>query len=322
MAKFRPNTSRLFALTAVIVLSIFCVDGIRRNFTYSDDIADNSITVRGRFRNEGEEPVLKKDDSFNLGNGYQIAENSVPDTVGFTEISIPSIQMSSGILAVIDENRKGIPAGDESMVELINVKNGYYTLADSTIKLETETSDALNSMMEGYYDATGLSDFIVYGTTDTYAGEGSCCPEKFNESVAGNTIDLAVKGSCSVLGYDGLDEQSWLIENCYKYGFIVRYPEGKSDMTGSEYCPWHIRYVGRLNAMIMKERKYCLEEYLNFLRGFTFDYPFVYNFDGLVYQIYSVESMGDATSARVPVSGNYTISGTNLGHYIITAVKS
>lgn len=40
------------------------------------------------------------------------------------------------------------------------------------------------------------------------------------------------------------DAGAWLIENCYKYGFIIRYPEGKEAVTGYAYAPWHIRYVG------------------------------------------------------------------------------
>lgn len=40
------------------------------------------------------------------------------------------------------------------------------------------------------------------------------------------------------------EEGKWLNDNCYKYGFILRYPNGKSDETGYQYEPWHFRYVG------------------------------------------------------------------------------
>ena len=39
-------------------------------------------------------------------------------------------------------------------------------------------------------------------------------------------------------------EGQWLNNNCYKYGFIIRYPQGKESITGYMYEPWHIRYVG------------------------------------------------------------------------------
>lgn len=54
----------------------------------------------------------------------------------------------------------------------------------------------------------------------------------------------------------------WLDENAYKYGFVKRYPEDKTDITGISNEPWHYRYVGMTVAKIMKEENLCLEEYL------------------------------------------------------------
>lgn len=56
--------------------------------------------------------------------------------------------------------------------------------------------------------------------------------------------------------------QKWLMDNSYKYGFILRYPNGKSDITGIIYEPWHYRYVGKKAAREIYERGICLEEYL------------------------------------------------------------
>ncbi len=71
------------------------------------------------------------------------------------------------------------------------------------------------------------------------------------------------------MGYQQLDTQQentpvqkWLMANSWKYGFILRYPTGKSDITGIIYEPWHYRYVGREAAAEMYEDKLCLEEYL------------------------------------------------------------
>ena len=57
--------------------------------------------------------------------------------------------------------------------------------------------------------------------------------------------------------------QQWLMENSWKYGFILRYPSDKSDITGIKYEPWHYRYVGRENAEKIHEQGICLEEYLS-----------------------------------------------------------
>ena len=56
--------------------------------------------------------------------------------------------------------------------------------------------------------------------------------------------------------------QQWLMKNSWKYGFVLRYPTDKSDITGIIYEPWHYRYVGKEAAAEMYENKLCLEEYL------------------------------------------------------------
>lgn len=59
------------------------------------------------------------------------------------------------------------------------------------------------------------------------------------------------------------DVYSWLAENSYKYGFILRYPPDKENITGIDYEPWHYRYVGQEAANEIFERRICLEEYLS-----------------------------------------------------------
>ena len=69
--------------------------------------------------------------------------------------------------------------------------------------------------------------------------------------------------------YDELDErqgdtaeQQWLMAHCWEYGFILRYPPEKSDITGIIYEPWHYRYVGKTVAKAITEKGITLEEYL------------------------------------------------------------
>ncbi|MCW6078388.1 M15 family metallopeptidase [Clostridium sporogenes] len=68
--------------------------------------------------------------------------------------------------------------------------------------------------------------------------------------------------------YTNLDENfvntrayKWLKENCYKYGFIIRYPKEKENVTGYKFEPWHIRYVGVNAATEIMNRNITLEEY-------------------------------------------------------------
>lgn len=57
-------------------------------------------------------------------------------------------------------------------------------------------------------------------------------------------------------------EQKWLMEHCWEYGFILRYPPEKADITGIIYEPWHYRYVGKEAAKEITEQNITLEEYL------------------------------------------------------------
>ena len=61
---------------------------------------------------------------------------------------------------------------------------------------------------------------------------------------------------------DSWELYGWLQSNCYRYGFIVRYPDGKEDITGIQYEPWHLRYVGKEAAEYIYQNNLTLEEYV------------------------------------------------------------
>lgn len=61
--------------------------------------------------------------------------------------------------------------------------------------------------------------------------------------------------------YNATAEAQWISANCARFGFVVRYPDGKSDVTGHGYEPWHLRYVGESAAEYMMQRNMTLEEF-------------------------------------------------------------
>ena len=65
--------------------------------------------------------------------------------------------------------------------------------------------------------------------------------------------------------FDYRPEAQWIAENSWKYGFILRYPADKTDITGYIYESWHIRYVGKDVAQYIYENDLTLEEYLGIL---------------------------------------------------------
>ncbi len=62
--------------------------------------------------------------------------------------------------------------------------------------------------------------------------------------------------------YAETEEGAWLTENCYKYGFIIRYPGDGTDKTGYDYEPWHVRYLGKSTAKLVVDSGLTLEEFL------------------------------------------------------------
>jgi len=77
-------------------------------------------------------------------------------------------------------------------------------------------------------------------------------------------VDLSTDGTCQN-NFGELPTGIWIAENSYKYGFVVRYPENKKELTGINFEPWHIRYVGVEHATAMYEMDMCLEEYTEYL---------------------------------------------------------
>lgn len=65
-------------------------------------------------------------------------------------------------------------------------------------------------------------------------------------------------------------EAKWLAENAHRFGFILRYPEDKTEITKIQYEPWHFRFVGRTAATEMFEKGLCLEEYIELIENNNF----------------------------------------------------
>ncbi len=82
----------------------------------------------------------------------------------------------------------------------------------------------------------------------------------FSEHQTGLAIDLS-NGKTSYTDFENTEEFKWMQENAYKYGFILRFPEDKVNVTGYQYEPWHYRYLGIKIASYIHENKISYEEY-------------------------------------------------------------
>ncbi len=108
-----------------------------------------------------------------------------------------------------------------------------------------------------YYMEAGLSYMDAYNMSS----QAVTVPGA-SEHQIGLAFDI-VCGNYSELddGFGDTQAGKWLAENSYKYGFIIRYPKGKENITSIEYEPWHFRYVGVEAATVIHDEDICLEEF-------------------------------------------------------------
>ena len=203
------------------------------------------------------------------------------------------------------------------------VVNAWPSVAVSTrdIQLRKDAIYALAEMFAAAREA-GIGTFYVSSGYRDYAEQKRIYesakdksyvqPPDHSEHQTGFAADIMAIGvSQSDLEFSV--EGKWLADNAWKYGFLLRYPKDKQDLTGISYEPWHFRYVGLPHARYCHENGLCLEEYLQFLKedgGYTAVY------DSHKYAV--IYETAQSGKIYIPENPNYEISGDNAGGYIVT----
>ena len=157
---------------------------------------------------------------------------------------------------------------EKKLEEMLNDarKAGLEPLICSSYRTTSKQTQLYNNKVKQYrnlgYDKEKSEELASYWVAIPGTGEHE----------TGLAVDIVSKN------YQILDEkqeetavQKWLMENSYKYGFALRYPTDKKEITMINYEPWHYRYVGTENAKYMKEHNMCLEEIIEYLKQFEKD---------------------------------------------------
>lgn len=118
------------------------------------------------------------------------------------------------------------------------VKNSFNELKSdaSSIGLNIYASSGYRSYSDQKYIYNNYVKMDGQEKADTYSARAGYSEHQTGLAIDVNTIDMT---------FDNTEESIWLKENCYRYGFIIRYPKNKDSITGYMYEPWHIRYVGK-----------------------------------------------------------------------------
>ena len=238
---------------------------------------------------------------------------------------------------------------EEDVYSVYKNKSKSYKVTSGSIFLRMETIQAMNSMMDAFYAETENRNVMVNSgfrnakqqqqVYDSKAElNGADYAEQYvqkpgySEHHTGYAMDLAVydEGDLEVEGdeamwtFNGKDEYFWIDQNCSQYGFILRYSASKEDVTRISYESWHYRYVGIGNALAIQNMGLALEEYINFIRDYSYDgtrYYITAN-NGDIYCLYYVKSNGsDGQKIPIPKTArSYQISGNNIDGFIVSAL--
>lgn len=165
-------------------------------------------------------------------------------------------------------------------IEGILVVNKSFCLSQDFVSDQKAESDAQIKQMISDANAEGVSLIKLSGHRtfeyqtnlfNKYVAEmGEASAKKLSawpgasEHQTGLAVDFGeASGYCQLDScFENTESGKWLSENAYKYGFILRYPQGKEDITGYSFEPWHFRYVGKDIAKKIHEKDITLEEYL------------------------------------------------------------
>ncbi|MFF2877632.1 VanY-A/VanY-F/VanY-M family D-Ala-D-Ala carboxypeptidase [Gottfriedia sp. NPDC057991] len=252
-------------------------------------------------------------------NNEQLDNKETSDR--FQTKDITKEQVYKGNLLLIN---KKYPVHQESIKsDVVNLythkelKKGY-ELLDTKIELSDYVARKFSEIIvaakkEGVHHFTINSGFRDFGEQNAlYQKMGSdyALPAGRSEHNLGLSLDV---GSTK-MKMNEAPEGKWLEKNAWKYGFIIRYPKDKTAITGIQYEPWHIRYVGLPHSVIMEEKNFSLEEYLNFLKK---QKSISATINGEKYEI-SYYPVTKNTTIQVPTNLRYEISGNNMDGVIVT----
>ncbi len=251
------------AITATALASLFLVTGCsivqqdEQNISQkSNDAVENKEATQKEVRQvavdssikpaqEGLQTLAEPENIAVLVNKeYSLPEDYQPDDLVYPEVDF--------IFEETIEKRMMRSEAAEALEQLFSAaeKQNLHLAGVSAYR----SHQTQQSLFDNYVSRDGLEKAKTY----------SALPGT-SEHETGLSIDVTTAdGACAAQDCFGdTNEAKWLAENGYKYGFIIRYPEGKESITGYKYEPWHIRYVGVDAATEMYENNITLEEYYN-----------------------------------------------------------
>ncbi|MFB6429400.1 M15 family metallopeptidase [Bacillus thuringiensis] len=212
---------------------------------------------------------------------------------------------------------------DSIRSDIINVNHNSelvrgYVIFDRNLRLSKDVVKKFLNVVDAagkesvnhFLISSGYRDFQEQKQLYEKMGSDYALPAGYSEHNLGLSLDI---GSTQKK-MEKAPEGKWIEENVWKHGFVLRYPKNKSNITGIQYEPWHIRYVGLPHSAIMQKKNFTLEEYLEFLKE---EKEVSTEVEGKKYTV-SYYKVSENTKVNVPANKQYEISGNNMDGVIVT----
>ncbi|MBZ6022643.1 M15 family metallopeptidase [Bacillus cereus group sp. MYBK163-2] len=212
---------------------------------------------------------------------------------------------------------------DSIRSDIINVNHNSelvrgYVIFDRNLRLSKDVVKKFLNVVDAagkesvnhFLISSGYRDFQEQKQLYEKMGSDYALPAGYSEHNLGLSLDI---GSTQKK-MEKAPEGKWIEENAWKHGFVLRYPKNKSNITGIQYEPWHIRYVGLPHSAIMQKKNFTLEEYLEFLKE---EKEVSTEVEGKKYTV-SYYKVSENTKVNVPANKQYEISGNNMDGVIVT----
>ena len=211
-------------------------------------------------------------DQVNQSNNQLIAANKVKTNQNKSANSV----VKDELLTLVNfENT--IPK--DWKVDLVQLNNGQSVdrriYDDLIAMLQAAKSEGLNPLICSSYRTNEKQEQLYQNKVSEYLSQGYSKVEASDKAAfwvarpgtsehqLGLAVDIvSTKNQRLDRSQENTVEQQWLIQNSWKYGFVLRYPTNKNSITGVGYEPWHYRYVGNEHAKKINELGVCLEEYV------------------------------------------------------------
>ncbi|BCJ92509.1 hypothetical protein acsn021_00780 [Anaerocolumna cellulosilytica] len=295
--KKKRMIKRRLKIAAIVGVPVAIICAISYISISSLSHASESTFKPGQYNDNSSYPG-KKDEYNNTNSGKTedvvVDENETEEVITNHDNLVPDTDPYSITVLV----NKELPLPSDYIPEDLVIPNVEFSFDYTSEKnyMRQEAADALEELFQGAVaDGIELNAVSAYRSYDrqyeiftnnvkkqglVHTSQYSAVPG-YSEHQTGLSIDVSADVVANRLDSSFADtaEGKWLRENAYIYGYIIRYPEEKTTLTGFSYEPWHIRYVGKPLALYLYNNNLCLEEYFNF--EYSKDYTDVISYDNL-----------------------------------------